>query len=380
MSGAQVIEPVTVDPTLSYGAVRLRWCAAALWGLLRRWSVAIVVGLVVLGSGASAGLSGMGGLLALLVLPLFHAAAQAPALAALETLAHSLVGALVLVAVRPLLWSRNWAEFEAALPLERAELRRSDLTVVALALSPLVAAYVAGTASWLVTPSGESQSGRALPLVLLSLSIVLSVCWGQLILNFARWPLARRRRGLSHVAGTEVASGMRAGMLWALVLSPLRRGPAVRSSRLLMLSALSQAAAVLALALWPRFGGWWLAAFALGGLALTARLRAVVDADLGPLHESCMPLPLESQHLSLSRQGLALLPFALALALLGAVAFAGHRQFRPLALAGFMVAAFCFNLLQVLIPGRLSMSLSTRVAMWLLMLVTLVTFASEAMR
>lgn len=130
----QVREPLAIVP-LAYPSVRLRWSVNMLVALLRRWGIYIVVGLVVLGSGAMVGLGAIAALLELSVAPLFHAAGQPLAVAVLITLAHSLAGALIVLAARPLLWPRSWAEAEAALPISRDSVRRNDLMLVTHAVA-----------------------------------------------------------------------------------------------------------------------------------------------------------------------------------------------------------------------------------------------------
>jgi hypothetical protein len=377
----QVREPLAIVP-LAYPSVRLRWSVNMLVALLRRWGIYIVVGLVVLGSGAMVGLGAIAALLGLSVAPLFHAAGQPLAVAVLITLAHSLAGALIVLAARPLLWPRSWAEAEAALPISRDSVRRSDLMLVTLALTPLFGLYLGGMLAWLAQTAG--RSGRSLIVIgLLVVSGGLSLCWGLLVLRGARVTQRSTRIGLTtRSTPTRDTACTPLGVLPALLVKPMLRGPATRTFRLLLLGVLTLAALVTALAWWPPSGGWWLAAFGAAGLILSARLRGLIEADLAPLHAACAALPLAPRHLQRLREALALTPVLLGLGLLaGLAALSRPGTFNTPVLVAFLGATLAFNLLQLRLAGRRQpIRASTWAALWLTMLVVLLALASEAMR
>lgn len=76
-------------PSVDYLKLRRLWCQRELLRFLKRWAAYITMSLLLLGSGASAGFSGIAALLAWAVAPLFRAASWPLGMALLATLGHS---------------------------------------------------------------------------------------------------------------------------------------------------------------------------------------------------------------------------------------------------------------------------------------------------
>ncbi|HMC16940.1 MAG TPA: hypothetical protein VKI18_14980 [Albitalea sp.] len=363
-------------PSLSYAEVRSRWCRAALLALLRRWGIYLAAGVLILGGFSNGALSSMSALAAWSVLPLLHAAASSPWLAALVAVAHGLVGAVVLWGLRPLLWPRHWAEVERALPLRAAERRRSDLTVLLFGLAPLWAVYAAGTARWLLDLPAWLPPVLARAAAMLALSMALSVAAGLAMLHrMRRPPPALRRRPHRATYATAIMRGTTP--LQALTLRPLWRGPAQRLARLWLLGAAALFGVAAALWRWGEAAPWWLAAFAALSLLLTSRLRSLAETDLAPLHDAAAPLPLRREVLRWSRHGVVLSPLPPALAAIVIALLHGPRDVRPAVLAAYGVTCVAASVVQVVWPGRVAES---QVSRWLLSLVLMLALASEAVR
>lgn len=375
-----------VLPPITYSQVRNAWCLAELLWFLERWAVYIVVGLMVLGSGASAGLSGMAGLLAWAVYPLLWAGAQPLAISLTTTLIHSLLGAAVLVALRPLLWSRAWAASENALPLRRAVLLRSDLHITLLALTPVAAVYTIGVATWLASGAPWVTLIRWLALGMVVASLAGSVVWGMALLHFMRWPVgwmfqigARAAKPAQALPTLAKMHSLRCqSSLKALVLLPLVRGPATRISRIAWTGGAAGIACSLAMLHWPGEIGWPLAAYAALSLAITTRLCGLINRDLAPLHDACAALPVPLARLLRFRQVLAGLPHALALLTVAATGWWMRADIHSVPLLGYLFTNLVFHSLLVFKTlKRCGAQASDDVAWWLLMLVIVVAFASE---
>lgn len=375
----------TLTP-LTYEHVRLRWCHAELLRFMKRWGVYIVIGLTVLGSSGSA----MAGMLALAISPLFRATTQPLGVALLTTLAHSLLGGAVILALRPLLWSRAWAEAESALPLSRVALRRSDLQVTLLALTPLAAVYGAGATTWIASGASWITPARALALSMLAMSLVGSVVWGMLVLHVARRPPTRIARRIAkrckpespqvhrpHPSATILQTPCRSA-IWMLLALPLVRGPALRVGRLGMVGLAMTMAVCVSMARWPDMVGWSLAGHAVLGLSITTRLCDLINKEMAPLHDACASLPIKPAHLLRARQALALLPQTLALIFLFATGWWMRADLYAAPLVGYLTVNWVFNSLVVLKTlKRDEKKASNDAALWLLMLVIILAFASE---
>ena len=369
----------TLTP-LAYEDVRLRWCRAELLRFMKRWGIYIVIGLTVLGSSGSTGLGATAGMLALAISPLFRAATQPIGIALLASLAHSLLGGAVVLALRPLLWSRAWAESESALPLGRASFRRSDLQVTLLALTPLAAVYGAGATTWIVSGASWIAPVRILALSMLVMSLAGSVVWGMLVLHFARRPLTRtsNRIAKSSKPATITFQPPCRSVIWMLLALPLVRGPALRVGRLLVIALTVVLASCAAMVRWPDMVGWFLAGYAVLGLSITTRLSDLINAELAPLHDACAPLPINTAHLLRARQALALLPPTLALVFLSATGWWMQADLYAAPLVGYLTVNWVFNGLVVAKTlKRDEGKASNDAALWLLMLVIVLAFASE---
>lgn len=391
-------QPAAPLPTLDYPALRLRWCRLALHALVRRWGVYGLVLMAVVGAGSNSPLDSVGAVAAWLVLPLFQAAAR-PGWAAWWLLpvvaAQSLLAGGVVWAMRPLLWPAPWAAAERALPIPPALQRRSDLTVVAWALLPLLLLYGLGAATWLAHHPAWLMPwrGRALlGLVLLGLG---SLGLGLGMLQWWRRPPARHpahpvqpppaalgrpgstAAGRSWAAPGRVAGGSvsACGLLWLLWLAPLWRGPARRTGQALLLGS----ALLLGLALGvhlapPALAGWWLAAFALAGLLVSTRVNTLSRREFAALLAACTPLPLASTTLQRQRVSLAMLPLLLGVLLLAGLLPWG--QARPLVAVAYLLANAALALVELCSSPA---DASAKASRWLVTLVVLLALASEVM-
>jgi hypothetical protein len=371
------------EPTLTYTRVRLRWCLSALLALLRRWGIYLIVGVLVLGSSGNGAIAAMAGMTGWSVLPLMRASREPVWWMPLIAAAHSLAGAVVMWGLRPVLWSRSWAEAENALPIDPREQRRSDVLVATLGLMPLFGAYVAGAFVWVGKSPPWMQGGWMLAFFGLALSMLMSACWGALILRSMRrsprMSAARRVRKTVIKAPLESLSA-----ITALVVLPLLRGPANRAGRLLVAGTLALLLVDAALARWTGLAAWWLAGFAALAFALTTRLNGVLTADLAPVHLACTPLPLSMQMLLRTRRTTALLPQLVGQAVLLAALVPSRHAVRPAVLAAYMLAAVAGAAHQVIattsIDGPREQDPANRVSAWLFILVLLVALASEVIR
>ncbi len=358
---------------LAYPEVRLRWCRAAVLALLRRWGIYFGAGILILGGFSNGAVSAMAAIAAWSVLPLFHAASQAGWLAALVAALHGLIGAVVLWALRPVLWSRDWSEVERALPIRPAERRRSDLVVLLIGLCPLWVLYAAGAANLSLSAALHPVLTRALTMLVVSMAVSLSA--GFAMLQRMRQPPRSLRRATAPARkpGSVIR---RTSTLQALSLKPLWRGPAQRLARLLLLGGTALLAPAAGLWLWGERAGWWLAGFALMSLALTTRLQSLADSDLAPLHEAALPLPLSATALRRTRQLIVWSPLPPALAVLMAALLHGPHAPRPVLLMAYAAACLAASAAQVLARGK---SPETQVSRWLLSLVLMIALASEVL-
>lgn len=369
--------------TLSYARIRLRWCARALVDLLRRWSVYLTVGVLVLGSSGNGAVAAMSGMTAWSVLPLFQATQSSPGGLALVVLAHSLVGAVVTWGLRPLLWPRAWAEAEAALPIAPRQQLQSDFTVVAFALVPLFCTYTAGALVW----AGRSPSWMhgewhlAIPALLMSMS--LSIGWGVLIVQgMRRSPTSTRTPSTSR---TSRAASTRPLSPWlVLVAWPMRRGPAGRTGRMFAWALAVLLACTTAPWRWPQWASWWLAAFAALSLVFTTRLNALATDELAALHAHCAPLPLDARTLLRARRAVAMLPQCVAQLALVASLVLARLPVRPAVLSACMLAMVAGSAMQVVsttsVEGSRPADPAHRVSFWLFTLVLVVALATEVLR
>jgi hypothetical protein len=160
--------------------------------------------------------------------------------------------------------------------------------------------------------------------------------------------------------------------VWALLATPLWRGPAQRSGRWLALSSALLLLPSLGLALWPAGGGWWLAAAGAAALVACTRASALLLEDFAPLVQASAPLPLSPTRLWRAVRALALLP-------LGPYALALAAALRPLPLRSGVAAAFA-----IAVAGTCTLQVAgvpeandARAARWWFWLVVVVALATE---
>jgi hypothetical protein len=372
---------------LSYSQVRLAWCKATLVSLLRRWGIYVAIGLLILGGGGSSAVVAMMAMAAWSVTPLFQATQLSSLHGGVMTIGYALLGGMIVLGLSPWLWPRTWAEAERALPINRSERRRSDLTVVMLGLTPLFAIYTLGTVIWLVQFSAWLQVVWVRGIFMLAVSMALSASLGVAVLQWRRrlppkstpaWAYRGGQRRVGHWSGHQqsLSSAM------AVVVLPLFRGPAQRSGRVFVLTLVALATCAAALIGLPHFASWWLAAFAAVAQMMVTRLKVVVSADMEPLHEACAALPVNPVRLKVARQAVVMLPLVAGQLFLTAAIYLGTVPVKPLVFAAYLLASFLGNLALVVaasaqpVPG-VREDPAARVSWWLVILVLSVAVASE---
>jgi hypothetical protein len=377
-------------PLLSYHRIRLQWCGATLWRLLRQWLVYLVIGLVLLGAFSAGGLSAIAAIVAWSVLGLFHAASQGLGSGLLAAVLHALVGAGVVLALRPVLWPVQWAQAEQALPLTQRERLTSDAIVVALALLPLFVIYVAGAATWLIPPPAWLRDAKGTALLMLALSMALSHAAGMGVLQQMRHPVRWARRS-PHASPTSRAMRMLTRRLhpgWVLVYWPLTRGPAQRSGHWLLGLTLVLLGLALTMAqahgqwLGVDTGLWCLYLWSLLSMAGSSRLHALIGRELAPLHAACAPLPVSQQRLLWARRGLGLLPLGLGLCSLALAWWLGIRPIHHTVAGLYLLVSLLGHAWQLSAhppEGTVSLQVQSQnqTVRWVLTLVVLLALASE---
>jgi hypothetical protein len=358
-------------PVLNYHAMRLRWCGQALRAFVRRWGFYIVIAAVAVSAGADGVLTILAALAAALVTPLFAAAANGPWLLP-AALAQTGAGAMLVWALRRLLWPPHWGDAERALPLRQGVLWRSDASVVALVLLPLWGLAAAGTAvllwrdpAWL-----HPVRGRAV-------AALLAANAGTVALGAAL--LQRQRRAGVGAAGTLVrrrAAALVARLGWpsALLWLPLWRGPAQRSGRVLALGGLALCMLGLVMRGWPPLVPWVLATLALGLLVVVTRAHALAGQEFAALEAACPALPLHPLALSRARRAACLLPVLPALG--GALAGLPADGVRVPVLVAYLLACAGSAAAEVLSAPADPAAKASR---WLVSLVLCICLATEVM-
>lgn len=370
--------------SVSYGEMRLAWCRAAMRSLIQRWGIYVVVGLMVLGGGGQHALAAMAALAAWTVLPLLEAAQHSLWYALAMALGYALVGAMLVWGLSPVLWPRRWALTERALPLDQGARRRSDVTVVVMGLTPLFGVYAAGAVVWAAQAPAWLQEVWGQALVLLGASAALSVSLGVGILEWRRslpvtsLPALPRRHTALKPQGRQIVS-VASALLWL----PLRRGPALRSGRFMLVCLLAFLTCALGLAYAPHLANGWLAAFAALAQTLTTRLYVLLRTELGPLHAACAALAIPPDRLRRSRQALALLAPAVGTALVACALLGRGVLVHAAVFSTYVLAVLGSNTALVLAaPSRpdtpQAQGSAARISWWLLVLVIQVALASES--
>lgn len=373
-----------LPPLLSYTPMRLRWCGQALRAWLMRWGLYALVLAAAFGGGVAGGAGAVGALAAWTVLPLCRAVA--PGLAAPWALpalaAQTLVGVLLLRAMRPLLWPVRWRMAERALPVTPTQLRRADLLLLALASLPWWLLQGLGAAVLFGHGPAWLQPARGLAATALGLAQVLALALAAWQLQQARRVPGLARRPAPAAVGPRGRLGpvRRIGWRRTLLWWPLWRGPAQALGRwwvggvagLGAVLALPGAAGHLAsesLALWTVLAMAWL-----------ARAQVLSEGGLAPgLAAAAASLPLHPRRLEHGRRALLLAPvWGTGLALAGRVAGGWlPAQGRPAVLVAWClgVAGLSWALCR---PQRLApMDAAVR---WLLGVVVLLALAMEVLR
>lgn len=362
MRDPQVVMPRT------YRQVRRQQCIATLRAFVRRWGVYLAIAACVAGIGAPA-------VAVWSVLPLFWAVDHPP-WAVPVLLLYALIGAALLWAARALLWPGEWAETERALPIPRRQRVMSDVETVMLALLPLAALFGAGTAVLLaqepvwLRPIRDWAVGALL--VALAGAAALAVAGLQ---RLRRMPVelgsSRADPASRHV--TRPRDATRRDALWALVWTPLWRGPARRTARTALMGSMALAAMVGAILLWRSEARWGMAGFVLVALVVVSRLQALSRHELGPLFAHSVQLPLSLANLERARAVIALAPALAGLLLLWAAT--AVVAMRP-ALWWSFVAVSCLSwFAEVRMPARDDAAHGAR---WLVSLALGVALGTEA--
>ena len=393
--------PAAPMSSLSYGAMRLRWCGLALRAFVARWGVYLAVTAGVVGAGTVSWEQIIAAATAWLVLPLFYAAAHGAWLLLALPL-QVLVGAALVWGARSILWPLHWREAERALPLPRAETLRSDATVVALALMPWILLCACGAAAVLAHRPVWLQPVRALALAALALACLGSLALGVAALQALRGrqrpalPGRRRTHALpqlqlqhpaQHGPHARLVPGARARAVWlrparwpwwrVLLLVPLWRGPARRTGWTLLgggVLLLLPSGGLLTLR-----GGepWWLAAASLAALLVCTRVNHLARLELAALMQACNTLPLSARRLQRARASLGLWPVLPGVALLCAsVALLHAPGLRPGVLASWALGCVGSCVVEVAAEPHEASSKSAR---WLFSLVLCVCLATEVL-
>lgn len=363
--------PTSRSP-LNYPAMRRTWCRLALQAFLRRWGVYLGVAALAFGAGSASPVAAVAALGAWTVIPLAHAAAHGawllPAL-----LLQAGAGLALLAGARSLLWPPRWREAERALPLQPADVRRSDAFVVAVALLPW----------WLLQAGGGLALLAARPAWLMPVApraaaawvLAQALAWAVGVAGLGLWRRGPRADGVAKRVGQRPAPARRRIGAWrALLWWPLWRGPARRSGRLLLTGGALLTLPAAAMAAQPQALGWGLAAESALALVVVSRLGVLLREELAPLLQAARSLPLRALALVRARQALGLaplLPGALAVALALA---AGSTALRPAVLAAWALASLGSCAWQAFASGRVESEQSAR---WLFSLALCLALASE---
>jgi hypothetical protein len=375
---ARSAAPPPPGPALNYSAMRLRWCGLALRDFLRRWAIYAVVGAAVASAGAVGWHHIIAAVSAWFVMPLFYAASQGAWLAVALPV-QVLFGTACVWAARNLLWPPHWAESERALPIARAQLLRSDATVVLIALIPLFLLYVIGAASllghkadWLMPVRGRAVSA-------LLLAALLTVVAGVALLQRLRLPrfagVQLLKPGALRPAPLHVFGKLRWPL--ALIAWPLWRGPARRTGFAWAAGAAALLVPAPALVVVGHGEPWFMAGASLLCLMVATRVNALARIEFAELFAAALMLPLAQAPLQHARAALGLLAVVPGLLALCATAQWLHAPgLRPAVLWAWPLAclAVCFFEVQSQ-PAEAS----NKAGRWLLSLVVCVCLATEVL-
>lgn len=380
-------DPADPIPSLSYHAMRMRWCRAALLAFLRRWGVYLVVGAAVVGGGSSGAVDTVRALCAWLVLPLFRAASE-PLWLAPAVLLQAILGAALIGGMRPLLWSARWAAAERALPILRRDTLFSDSGVVALGLLPLTLLYGIGAQALIERDPAWLHPALGRALVALCVATAGSLMLGVSTLQLLRRPALRGWTRLlrwlaqanephpppSHRRTVVTSPIAAAGWLRVLLWWPLWRGPAKRCGQALGWGQLVLCVPAIGLLWWTGLASWWLAAYAVLALLVVTRLNGLARLELDPLFRACAPLPLGLAPLQRGRELLALMPLLPSGLLL--LACLPRTGVRPLVFAAYALVCLVVCVVEVRAAPADAAAKSSR---WLFCIALMLALASEVM-
>lgn len=350
--------------------LRLRWSAAELKALARRWAAFIAVVAALLGQFFTT-------LIGWPALPLFWASQQPLSLGLAVVALHALPGLLLCWGLREQLLPAHWLEPERALPLRRRQLLMADLAVIALALMPLALLNLLSIAAWRHADPAWMRGLWPAAMGNFALSLLVSAAAAAALLQLRRRP----RRLASAPSARHLAPALdldlTLGLNRALLLLPLLRGPARPVLHLLLLACAALAAALLAGLRWPQQASWALAAYTLLAMGVSARLHAQATRCYAPLIGECQVLPLPPGFWPRRLLLLALAPALLAWCALSALLLLGPWSLAPLATPLFIAYGLLAPALPMLVrPGG---SPEARAGRWLLGWAIWVALASEVL-
>ena len=372
---------------LSYSQVRHAWCKAALIRLLRRWISYLAVGLFILGGAVSSAVAAMMAMAAAPVAPLFQAAQQPPIHGLVLTIGYALLGGMIVLSLSPWLWPRAWAQAERSLPIAVADRRGSDLTVVVWGLTPLFIVYTLGTAIWFIQFPAWFRHVWPQAVAMLVVSMGLSIVLGVAILEGRRHLLRGATSGRGYRPERKLSMRWPARRHYlpstvALVLLPMVRGPAQRGGWFFAWTCAALVACAAALVATPRLAPWWLAAFAVLAQTMITWLNVVIVADLEPLHQGSVALPIRPWHLKWTRRAVALAPLVTGQIVLCAAICLAKVAIKPATFTTYLLASLLGNL--ALVTAASSTPVlgvqeipTARVSWWLVVLVATLAIASE---
>lgn len=354
------------ERTIGLLQLRLRWSAAELKALLRRWAAFTLVVAALLGQFFAT-------LIGWPALPLFWASQQTPAVGLAVVVLHALPGLLLCWGLREQLLPAHWLEPERALPLRRRQLLAADLAVIALALLPLALLNLISIAAWRRADPAWMAGLWPAALGNFMLSLLISAAAAAALLQARREPTLAGATPLAR----SVAPASELGLSQALLWHALRRGPARPVLHLLLFAGAALAAALLATLIWPQQASWALAAYTLLAMGLSARLHAQAQRCYARLIQECRALPLPSCFWPRRLMLLALAPALLAWCALVLLLLLGPWTLAPLAAPLFVA----YGLLAPALPmlARTGGSPEARAGSWLLVWALWLALASEAL-
>jgi hypothetical protein len=365
----------TIRP-VDYDRMRMLRFRAALLAFLRRWGAYLLIGLLAFSAQTNAPLAIAAGLASMLVQPLWAAAARGWMIAPV-VIAYALVGALPIVATRPLWWPRRWADAERALPLAPALLRASDRRFAAWLMAPWQGILLLGFVGIVLFDDGARDpmhTGTAIVALIAAStgSALLSMRW----MRHVRARSIPARRAI--VAPTRDAGAARivtVGAYHALVWLPLVRGRAKRT--VFGLAA--------ALACDAAFAGqapsdvvpvaWSFALVALASSIATSWLRATSAGDLEPLWRLNRHLPLDARACDRARLFVVLVPMLGGLVACAVCALTTSSALRVGAVVAYVFAVVSACLLEA--KTSAACQPHDHAARWILMVAIAVACASE---